>query len=89
MVADVGGTIKMVTANVTRMFGYKKQDLIGKDVSIFMPQPLASHHPQILKNTDMEPGREVRAWRWTRASVALPWALASLRDGLAYLSAAR
>lgn len=41
---DTSGTIRSVNPATTRMFGYSQEDLIGKNVSLLMPEPYRGEH---------------------------------------------
>ena len=47
---DQKGIILAVNGSVTKMFGYEEQELIGKNVSMLMPEPHRSAHDGYLLN---------------------------------------
>jgi PAS domain S-box-containing protein len=44
MTCDAAGIIIMVNSEVDRMFGYRREELIGRSVEILMPERLRSQH---------------------------------------------
>jgi two-component system sensor kinase FixL len=44
VIIDATGTIETVNDAVVRMFGYRRQELLGRNVSTLMPEPFASRH---------------------------------------------
>jgi PAS domain S-box-containing protein len=40
-----GGRIEMVNAQAEQMFGYKRQEMLGKAVEILVPERFRGHHP--------------------------------------------
>lgn len=46
---DDGGKIESVNDAAVRMFGYESAELLGKNVSILMPQPFADEHDSYLR----------------------------------------
>ncbi len=46
---DARGTILEFSRAATEMFGYSSQEVIGKNVSILMPQPYRSEHDQYIQ----------------------------------------
>ncbi len=47
---DEAGKIESINPAVEKLFGYRGSDLIGKNVSILMPEPHSSHHDQYIRN---------------------------------------
>jgi hypothetical protein len=43
---DAGGRIALVNAQAERMFGYRREDLVGKPVEILVPDTQRAPHPQ-------------------------------------------
>lgn len=50
VVINASGTIQMANKIVNKMFGYKKGEMEGKNVSILMPQPFNQRHNGYLRN---------------------------------------
>ncbi|WP_171013992.1 diguanylate cyclase [Chitinivorax sp. B] len=46
---DEQGCIMDFNPGAERMFGYRAQEVIGRDVSCLMPEPETSHHPEYVK----------------------------------------
>lgn len=44
------GIIQMVSKNLLKLFGYKKSELEGKNVSMLMPAPFSQRHNTYLRN---------------------------------------
>jgi hypothetical protein len=42
--------ITQTTNSVTKLFGYKKEDLIGKDVNILLPEEIRIYHNEAIVN---------------------------------------
>lgn len=40
--------IETINPAVTRLFGYQKQELVGKNIKVLMPEPDRSHHDQYM-----------------------------------------
>ncbi|KAI8475137.1 MAG: hypothetical protein J3K34DRAFT_517581 [Monoraphidium minutum] len=49
-IINAAGIIQMANKNLLKMFGYKKAELEGKNVSLLMPQPFSSRHNSYLRN---------------------------------------
>lgn len=49
-VINAVGIIQMANKPVMKMFGYKKGELEGKNISILMPQPFSQRHNGYLRN---------------------------------------
>ena len=47
---DRWGTVESANPAVTRLFGYKNEELIGKNIKILMPEPDHSKHDQYIVN---------------------------------------
>lgn len=43
------GRIELFNPGAERMFAYRSQDVLGKDVSLLMPEPHCSHHGEYLR----------------------------------------
>lgn len=55
---DIDGIMVMVNTPACRMFGWKKADMLGRNVNMLMPAPLAAVHNSYLKNPKMDKGQE-------------------------------
>ena len=67
---DAKGTVEVFNRACETIFGYKSEEVIGKNVSLLMPEPYSSEHDQYLdnykrgeKNNVVGVGREVEAKR--------------------------
>jgi PAS domain S-box-containing protein len=47
---DQGGTINSINPMTERMFGYTREELVGKNVKVLMPPPYAEEHDQYIAN---------------------------------------
>ncbi len=47
---DPRGTIQSINAATTRLLGYERDELIGSNIRIIMPEPYASHHDAYLES---------------------------------------
>lgn len=47
---DEEGTIEMINPAAAKLFGYSKEEVIGKDISLLMPEPHKSDHDQYMAN---------------------------------------
>lgn len=43
------GTIVNCDTGIERLFGYKKETIIGENISCLMPEPISSYHNYMLK----------------------------------------
>jgi len=43
------GTITDVNQSLLKLFGYNRRDMIGRDVAIFVPEPIASIHTKLIQ----------------------------------------
>ncbi len=57
VVIDERGIIKECNAAITHILGYPRSKLIGKNVSLLMPEPEAGKHDDYLKHSYMEVNR--------------------------------
>jgi PAS domain S-box-containing protein len=55
VVMDGAGKIVLVNAQVETLFGYRREDLLGKDVEILVPERFQRFHPQHRANFCREP----------------------------------
>lgn len=44
VIIDAFGSILMINASCSKLFGYTKGELDGKNVSVLMPQPYSGRH---------------------------------------------
>lgn len=49
---DLKGMIKEVNLSTEKMFGYKKEELLNKNINILVPEPHHSKHDNYIKNHD-------------------------------------
>lgn len=70
VVIDEGGAIELINPAAERLFGYQASEVLGKNVSILMPEPARSNHEQYVRRyLDGGPrrvvgvGREVKGRR--------------------------
>jgi len=49
IIVDVHGLIKSVNPAVTSIFGYKQDELVGKNISMLMPSPYRDQHDEYLE----------------------------------------
>ena len=49
-VIDPEGVINFTNGNMTKLFGYKRGELVGRNVSTLMPQPFSQQHDRFVKN---------------------------------------
>jgi PAS domain S-box-containing protein len=47
---DEGRLITSVNSATERMFGYRREELIGQNIKMLMPEPYAGHHDGYVKN---------------------------------------
>ena len=57
IVIDSLGTVKVFNSACAKLFGYSKNEVLGKNVKILMPSPFHEEHDQYLKNY-MTTGKE-------------------------------
>ncbi len=55
VVMDGFGKIVLVNAQVETLFGYRREDLLGKDAEILVPERFQSFYPQHRANFSLEP----------------------------------
>lgn len=50
------GLIEMVNVQTERVFGYKREELLGKPMEILVPERFRGHHPSLRKSFYADPG---------------------------------
>jgi two-component system, sensor histidine kinase and response regulator len=70
MVADAAGVIRLANVQSEKLFGYTRDELIGKPVEMLVPENVREHHPALResfhrspRNREMGAGLELRAQR--------------------------
>ena len=58
MLVDEKGTIKLVNASVEKLFGYSREELVGKDVEVLVPEQHVPDHQKLRAGYQQAP--EVR-----------------------------
>jgi PAS domain S-box-containing protein len=85
---DERGKIEWLNPSALRIFGYSKEELIGKNINVLMPEPYHGEHDQYLKNyRDTKHakiigiGREVKGKRKDGSIFPLDLAVSEVRLG--------
>ena len=78
------GKIVLVNAQVEKLFGYQRDDLLGKDVEILVPERFRGSHPNAASSSSpsLGYGRWVKVWSCTddgKTEQSFPWRLVSVR----------
>ncbi len=55
VVSDRGGTIILVNAQIERLFGYSRDQLIGKQIEVLIPDRYRGRHPEHLRGYTQAP----------------------------------
>ncbi|HXG00662.1 MAG TPA: PAS domain S-box protein [Bacteroidota bacterium] len=59
VIVDADGRIKLMSKQVEEMFGYRREELLGKEVEVLIPRRLRDRHPQhrmsFLQNPHVRP----------------------------------
>ena len=70
MVVDANGVIRLANAQIEKLFGYSREEIIGKSVEELVPQELRARHPGLRHSFHANPearsmgsGRELQAAR--------------------------
>lgn len=88
VIADSNGIIKSINKAITEKLGYSREELVGKNVSILMPQPHKYQHDGYIKQY-LETGqarvigvtREVQAWHKNGNIVPMELGITEMRVG--------
>ena len=76
VLVDQHGTIKLVNASAEKLFGYSRDELVGKAVETLVPEQRISQHRKVRASYQEKPEVRLRAWarserptqRWQRIS---------------------
>lgn len=55
IIVDENGAIETVNSQTCILFGYSKEEIIGKNIDLLMPERYQNHHPQHRKNFKENP----------------------------------
>ncbi len=55
LIVDEGGKIKVVNAQAEMMFGYPREELVGKSVNLLVPNPSKAIHSELIKGFFLDP----------------------------------
>jgi len=95
LMVDQGGKIELVNAQSESLFGYPREELIGRSVDMLLPQQLQASHKGLREHYHHEPdarrmgsGRELYARRKDGSEVPVEVGLSPIRteDGLRIVS---
>jgi PAS domain S-box-containing protein len=98
VIADEHGKISLVNAQTERLFGYKREELLGQTVEMLVPQRYRGHHAQYRKDYRESPrlrpmgaGRELFGLRKDGSEFPVEISLSPFRskDGIQVFSAIR
>jgi len=88
VVVDSAGLIQVVNAETERMFGYRRDELLGKQVGMLVPERFRESHPRNIAHYKMQPsvrsmggGAELWALRKDGSEFSIEISLSPLRTG--------
>src|SRR5690606_4359045 len=55
VLTDKNGRISLVNSMIETMFGYSREELIGANIDILVPERFRGHHPEVRQNYIKQP----------------------------------
>jgi PAS domain S-box-containing protein len=90
LIVDASGAILYANQRVTDLFGYRREDIVGRSVELLLPERLRPRHASHRRNFAEDPrtrpmgaGRDLLGLRSDGSEFPLEISLSPLRDGLA------